>query len=41
MVDVNCRAVIAQTHLLAGQLKTQGRGGIVLLSSIVAFQAFR
>jgi hypothetical protein len=38
MVDVNCRAVIAQTHLLAGQLKTRGRGGIVLLSSIVAFQ---
>jgi uncharacterized protein len=38
MIDVNCRAVVAQTHLIAGDLKARGRGGIVLFSSIVAFQ---
>jgi uncharacterized protein len=38
MIDVNCRAVVAQTHLIAGRLKVRGHGGIVLLSSIVAFQ---
>jgi short-subunit dehydrogenase len=38
MIDVNCRAVVAQTHLIAGKLKARGRGGIVLFSSIVAFQ---
>jgi uncharacterized protein len=38
MIDVNCRAVVAQTHLIAAKLKARGRGGVVLLSSIVAFQ---
>ncbi len=38
MVDVNCRAVLALTKPFAEQLARRGRGGIVLLSSIVAFQ---
>jgi hypothetical protein len=38
MIDVNCRAVAALTHHFAGRFARQGRGGIVLLSSLVAFQ---
>lgn len=38
MIDVNCRAVAALTHAFAGRFVARGRGGIVLLSSIVAFQ---
>jgi uncharacterized protein len=38
MIDVNCRAVVAQTHLIARRLQSRGRGGVVLFSSIVAFQ---
>jgi short-subunit dehydrogenase len=38
MIDVNCRAVAAQVHLFAGRMAAQGRGGIILFSSIVAFQ---
>ncbi len=38
MVDVNCRAVVALTHQLGRQFAQRGRGGVVLLSSLVAFQ---
>lgn len=39
MIDVNCRAVAALTWSLARQLRERSRpGGIVLFSSIVAFQ---
>ncbi len=38
MIDVNCRAVVAMTHVLARRLVVRKRGGIVLLSSLVAFQ---
>lgn len=38
MVDVNCRAVVALTHRFARRMVARGRGGIVLLSSLVAFQ---
>ena len=38
MIDVNCRAVAALTHPLAQQMADRKRGGIVLMSSIVAFQ---
>lgn len=38
MFDVNCGAVLALTHALAPRLIARGRGGIVLMSSLVAFQ---
>lgn len=38
MIDVNVRAVCAQTHAFARRFRERGRGGIVLLSSIVGFQ---
>ncbi|MGK7867614.1 SDR family NAD(P)-dependent oxidoreductase [Falsiroseomonas sp. E2-1-a20] len=38
MVDVNCRAVLAMTHHFAQRFAGRGRGGIVLFSSLVAFQ---
>jgi short-subunit dehydrogenase len=38
MIDVNCRAVAALAHVFGGRLGLRGRGGIVLLSSVVAFQ---
>lgn len=38
MVDVNCRAVVAMTHAFANRFRKRGRGGIVLFSSLVAFQ---
>lgn len=38
MMDVNCRAVIALSHYYGTQMKNQGRGGIILFSSLVAFQ---
>ena len=38
MIDVNCRALTASTHHFAERLKRRGNGGIILLSSIVAFQ---
>jgi len=38
MLDVNCRAVLVMTHAMAARFVARGRGGIVLLSSIVAFQ---
>jgi uncharacterized protein len=38
MIDVNCRALCALAHPLAQSMRTRGKGGIVLMSSIVAFQ---
>ncbi len=38
MIDVNCRAVAALTHHFGTRFTRRGRGGIVLVSSVVAFQ---
>lgn len=38
MVDVNCGALLAQTQHFARRFAQRRRGGIVLLSSLVAFQ---
>jgi len=38
MIDVNCRAVAALSHAFGGRFVARGRGGIVLMSSLVAFQ---
>ncbi len=38
MIDVNCRALAALAHPLATRMRDRGRGGIILMSSIVAFQ---
>jgi len=38
MIDVNCRAVVALTHHFAGRFVARGHGGVILLSSLLAFQ---
>ena len=38
MLDLNARSVLAMTHHYAGRLAARGRGGIILISSLVAFQ---
>jgi uncharacterized protein len=38
MVRVNCEGLLAVTHHFAGRFAAQKRGGIILLSSLVAFQ---
>ncbi|MEA1834288.1 SDR family oxidoreductase [Methylobacterium durans] len=38
MIDVNCRALAQMTHALARRFAERGRGGIILMSSLVAFQ---
>jgi short-subunit dehydrogenase len=38
MLDVNCRAVISMSHELARRFVARGRGGLVLMSSLLAFQ---
>ncbi len=38
MLDVNCRCLLQQTWHFSRRFVERGRGGIVLLSSIVAFQ---
>lgn len=38
MIDVNCRAVVALAHIFAKRFSGKGRGAIVLMSSLVAFQ---
>lgn len=38
LLRVNCEAVLVLTHFFAQQFKQQGRGGIIFLSSLVAFQ---
>lgn len=38
MVDVNCRAVVDLVHRFVPRLVSRGRGGLVLFSSLLAFQ---
>ena len=38
MIDVNCRALVQSTHGFAKRFVARGRGGVVLMSSLVAFQ---
>jgi uncharacterized protein len=38
MIDVNCRAVVELSHHFARRFAIQRRGGLVLMSSLVAFQ---
>ena len=38
MIDVNCRAVVDLTHRFARRFAAQQRGGLVLMSSLLAFQ---
>jgi uncharacterized protein len=38
MIDVNCRAVVELAHHFARRFAGQGRGGLILMSSLVAFQ---
>lgn len=38
MLQVNCAAVLEQTHQFGRRFADRGRGGLVLLSSLVAFQ---
>ena len=38
MIDVNCRAVAAITHPIVNRMRIRGHGGIIMMSSIVAFQ---
>lgn len=38
MIDVNCRAVVELSHHFARRFAGQRRGGLVLMSSLVAFQ---
>lgn len=38
MIDVNCRALTALAHPLAKAMQARRKGGIILMSSIVAFQ---
>jgi short-subunit dehydrogenase len=37
MVNVNCRSVVELTHGLATRMAAQGRGGVVLFSSVLGF----
>lgn len=38
MIDVNCRAVAALSHHFGNRFAKAGRGGLVLMSSLLAFQ---
>lgn len=38
MIDLNCRAVAALSYSFGHRLRRRGRGGLVLFSSLVAFQ---
>ena len=38
MIDLNCRALAQMTHGFGRRFARRGRGGIVLMSSLVAFQ---
>jgi hypothetical protein len=38
MIDVNCRSVVEMTHHYANRFIERKRGGIILFSSLVAFQ---
>lgn len=38
MLEVNCKALFILTHHFARQFSTRGKGGIILMSSMVGFQ---
>ena len=38
MVDVNCRSVLAASYHFGRRFAEQGRGGLILMSSLLAFQ---
>ena len=38
MIDVNCRALAASSHAFGRRFVARGRGGLILMSSLVAFQ---
>ena len=38
MIDVNCRAVVELSHHFARRFAAQRRGGLILMSSLLAFQ---
>lgn len=38
MIDLNCRSLAAQAHHFGRRFQERGRGGIILLSSLVSFQ---
>jgi uncharacterized protein len=38
MIEVNCKAVVEQSHYFANLMMKNKKGGIILFSSIVAFQ---
>jgi hypothetical protein len=38
MLQVNCRAVMAMTLAMSRRMRARGRGGIVLMGSLVGFQ---
>lgn len=38
MLDLNCRAVLAMSHHFGQRFARRGRGGIILMSSLLAFQ---
>lgn len=38
MIDVNCRAVVQISHAMAKRFVRRGSGGMVLMSSLLAFQ---
>lgn len=38
MIDVNCRSVVELSHAIVRRMRQRRRGGIVMMSSIVAFQ---
>ena len=38
MIDVNCKALMVLTHHFGNAFKERGKGGIILLSSMVGFQ---
>ncbi|MFQ3608133.1 MAG: SDR family NAD(P)-dependent oxidoreductase [Chloroherpetonaceae bacterium] len=38
MLDVNCASLLSLTHHFARRFSEQGRGGIILMSSLVGFQ---
>ena len=38
MLDVNCRAAVGLMHSFGGKWRQRGRGGIIVMSSLAAFQ---
>ncbi|MEL6656242.1 MAG: SDR family NAD(P)-dependent oxidoreductase [Bacteroidota bacterium] len=38
MLDLNCRAILSQTHHFAQRFAERGKGGIILFGSLVGFQ---